>query len=54
MAGPASSATSPGKLLPPMDPSKAQAGAEMAPADPAARLPAAAPVGEAHGTRGDG
>ncbi|KAM4644726.1 KAT8 regulatory NSL complex subunit 3 isoform 4-T4 [Amazona ochrocephala] len=44
VAGPASSATSPGKLLPHMDLSKAQAGAEMAPADPAARLPAAAPV----------
>ncbi|XP_061334957.1 KAT8 regulatory NSL complex subunit 3 isoform X1 [Pezoporus flaviventris] len=44
VAGPASSAASPGKLLPHMDLSKAQAGAEMAPADPAARLPAAAPV----------
>ncbi|XP_030365905.1 KAT8 regulatory NSL complex subunit 3 isoform X3 [Strigops habroptila] len=44
VAGPASSATSPGKLLPHMDLSKAQAGAEMAPADPAARLAAAAPV----------
>ncbi|KAM8990758.1 KAT8 regulatory NSL complex subunit 3 isoform 2-T2 [Ara ararauna] len=44
VGGPASSATSPGKLLPHMDLSKAQAGAEMAPADPAARLPVAAPV----------
>ncbi|XP_033926334.1 KAT8 regulatory NSL complex subunit 3 isoform X4 [Melopsittacus undulatus] len=44
VAGPASSAASPGKLLPPMDLSKAQAGAEMAPADPTARLPAAAPL----------
>lgn len=37
-----------------MDLSKAQAGAEMAPADPAAHLTsaAAAPVGEAHGSRG--
>ncbi|KAM9516472.1 KAT8 regulatory NSL complex subunit 3 isoform 4-T4 [Guaruba guarouba] len=44
VGGLASSATSPGKLLPHMDLSKAQAGAEMAPADPAARLPVAAPV----------
>lgn len=38
-----------------MDLSKAQAGPEMAPADPAAHLTAAAaaaPVGEAHGSRG--
>nr|XP_047910105.1 KAT8 regulatory NSL complex subunit 3 isoform X3 [Anser cygnoides] len=42
LAGPASSAASPGKLLSQMDLSKAQAGAEMAPADPAAHLTAAA------------
>ncbi|XP_061204251.1 KAT8 regulatory NSL complex subunit 3 isoform X2 [Neopsephotus bourkii] len=36
VGGPASSATSPGQLLPHMDLSKAQAGAEMAPADPVA------------------
>lgn len=53
MAAPASSAASPGKLLSQMDLSKAQAGAEMAPADPAAHLTAAAaPVGEAHGSCG--
>ncbi|XP_064353916.1 KAT8 regulatory NSL complex subunit 3 isoform X3 [Dromaius novaehollandiae] len=44
LAAPASSAASPGKLLSQMDLSKAQAGAEMAPADPAAHLTAAAPV----------
>ncbi|XP_068277708.1 KAT8 regulatory NSL complex subunit 3 isoform X3 [Nyctibius grandis] len=46
LAAPATSAASPGKLLSQMDLSKAQAGAEMAPADPAARLTsaAAAPV----------
>ncbi|XP_032060097.1 KAT8 regulatory NSL complex subunit 3 isoform X3 [Aythya fuligula] len=42
LAAPASSAASPGKLLSQMDLSKAQAGAEMAPADPAAHLTAAA------------
>ncbi|KAM6331369.1 KAT8 regulatory NSL complex subunit 3 isoform 3-T4 [Alca torda] len=42
LAAPATSAASPGKLLSQMDPSKAQAGTEMAPADPAARLTAAA------------
>ncbi|XP_048784012.1 KAT8 regulatory NSL complex subunit 3 isoform X6 [Lagopus muta] len=36
LAAPASGAASPGNLLPQMDLSKAQAGAEMAPADPAA------------------
>ncbi|XP_029890825.1 KAT8 regulatory NSL complex subunit 3 isoform X4 [Aquila chrysaetos chrysaetos] len=46
LAAPATSAASPGKLLSQMDLSKAQAGAEMAPADPAAHLTsaAAAPV----------
>ncbi|KAM6294623.1 KAT8 regulatory NSL complex subunit 3 [Aegotheles albertisi] len=38
---PATSATSPGKLLSQMDLSKAQAGSEMAPADPPARLTSA-------------
>lgn len=47
MAAPASSAASPGNLLSQMDLSKAQAGAEMAPTDPAA-----APLGEAHGRGG--
>ncbi|KAM6191359.1 KAT8 regulatory NSL complex subunit 3 isoform 2-T2 [Sarcoramphus papa] len=42
LAAPATSAVSPGKLLSQMDLSKAQAGAEMAPADPAAHLTAAA------------
>ncbi|XP_035754768.1 KAT8 regulatory NSL complex subunit 3 isoform X2 [Egretta garzetta] len=42
LAAPATSAASPGKLLSQMDLSKAQAGAEMAPADPAAHLTAAA------------
>uniref|UniRef100_A0A8B9V8N4 KAT8 regulatory NSL complex subunit 3 n=2 Tax=Anas TaxID=8835 RepID=A0A8B9V8N4_9AVES len=42
LAAPASSAASPGKLLSQMDLSKAQAGAEMAPADPTAHLTAAA------------
>ncbi|XP_021230521.1 KAT8 regulatory NSL complex subunit 3 isoform X2 [Numida meleagris] len=42
LAGPASSAASPGNLLAQMDLSKAQAGAEMAPTDPAARPTAAA------------
>ncbi|GAB0200175.1 KAT8 regulatory NSL complex subunit 3 [Grus japonensis] len=46
LAAPATSAASPGKLLSQMDLSKAQAGAEMAPADPAAHLTSAvaAPV----------
>ncbi|KAM6234959.1 KAT8 regulatory NSL complex subunit 3 isoform 1-T1 [Porphyrio hochstetteri] len=46
LASPATSATSPGKLLSQMEISKAQAGAEMAPADPAAHLTSAvaAPV----------
>ncbi|KAM6369786.1 KAT8 regulatory NSL complex subunit 3 isoform 2-T2 [Pluvialis apricaria] len=42
LAAPATSAASPGKLLSQMDLSKAQAGTEMAPADPAAHLTAAA------------
>ncbi|KAM6040596.1 KAT8 regulatory NSL complex subunit 3 isoform 4-T4 [Chlamydotis macqueenii] len=41
LAAPATSAASPGKLLPQTDPSKAQAGAETAPADPAAHLTSA-------------
>ncbi|XP_069733807.1 KAT8 regulatory NSL complex subunit 3 isoform X4 [Phaenicophaeus curvirostris] len=42
LAAPATGAASPGKLLSQMDLSKAQAGAEMPPADPAAHLTAAA------------
>lgn len=51
-AAPATSAASPGKLLSQTDVSRAQAGAEMAPAEPAAARLAAAPLGEARGSRG--
>ncbi|XP_075767059.1 KAT8 regulatory NSL complex subunit 3 isoform X6 [Pelodiscus sinensis] len=54
LSAPASTAASPGKLLSQLELSTAQAGTEMAPADPASHLTAAAtpPVGEAHGSPG--